>query len=123
MTGKPATIKDVAKLAQVSPATVSNVFSGRKPVNDDLKESVQKAAEQLGYQVDRAASQLRSGRTRIIAVLVPDLTDSFFAAVISRLETQAFEDGYDVIVASSHDNPSAEASRLMDLLSWRPAGV
>lgn len=123
MSGRKPSIREVAALAGVSTATVSNVFSGRKPVNDDLKAKVQRAAASLGYQVDRAASQLRSGRTRIIAVLVPDLTDTFFATIVSRLETQASQRGYDVIVASSHDSRSVESSRLKALLSWRPAGL
>jgi LacI family transcriptional regulator len=119
---KPS-IKEVAALAGVSTATVSNAYSGRKPVNDDLRKRVLKAAETLGYQVDRAASQLRSGRTRIIAVLVPDLTDTFFATIVSNLENKAFEQGYDVIVASSRNERSVESSRLNALLSWRPAGL
>ena len=123
MNSKKPSIKDVAALAGVSTATVSNVFSGRKPVNDDLQTSVQKAARSLGYQVDRAASQLRSGRTRVIAVLVPDLTDTFFATIVTSLETKAYAEGYDVIVASSHNERSVERSRLKALLAWRPAGL
>ncbi|ASY65663.1 Transcriptional regulator, LacI family (plasmid) [Sinorhizobium sojae CCBAU 05684] len=123
MAAKKPSIREVAAYAGVSTATVSNVFSGRKPVNEELKKSVLEAAQHLGYHIDRAASQLRSGRTRIIAVLVPDLTDTFFATIVSRLETQAFAEGYDVIVASSHDDPSVESSRLKALLSWRPAGL
>ena len=122
MGSRKPSIKDVAALAGVSTATVSNVFSGRKPVNDALRDSVQKAAKRLGYQVDRAASQLRSGRTRVIAVLVPDLTDTFFATIVSSLETKAYEQGYDVIVASSRNERSVERSRLRALLAWRPAG-
>lgn len=123
MSRKKPSIKEVAALAGVSTATVSNVFSGRKAVNDELKESVHKAAEKLGYQLDRAASQLRSGRTRVVAVLVPDLTDTFFATIVSRLETLASADGYDVIIASPHNDSSVEASRLQALLSWRPEGL
>lgn len=123
MSRKKPSIKEVAALAGVSIATVSNVFSGRKPVNEDLKESVHKAARELGYQLDRAASQLRSGRTRIIAVIVPDLTDTFFATIVSRLETAASAEGYDVIVASSHNDRAVESSRLKALLAWRPEGL
>jgi LacI family transcriptional regulator len=119
---KPS-IKEVAALAGVSTATVSNVFSGRKPVNDDLRKSVHAAAEALGYQVDRMASQLRSGRTRVIAVLVPDLTDNFFATIVTSLENRAFDEGYDVIVASSRNEPAVESSRLNALMSLRPAGL
>ena len=116
-------IKDVSALAGVSTATVSNVFSGRKPVNAELQERVRQAAEHLGYQPDRAASQLRSGRTRVVAVLVPDLTDTFFATIVTRIEALASSAGYDVIVASSCDDRATEASRLKALLAWRPAGV
>ncbi|WP_156386368.1 LacI family DNA-binding transcriptional regulator [Aureimonas sp. Leaf454] len=116
-------IKDVSALAGVSAATVSNVFSGRKPVNRDLQERVRKAASQLGYLPDRAASQLRSGRTNVVAVLVPDLTDTFFATIVTRFEALAQADGYDVIVASSRDTPAIEASRLEALLAFRPAGM
>lgn len=119
---KPS-IREVAKLAEVSTATVSNVFSGKKPVNDELKERVRLAATQLGYQVDRAASQLRSQRNKVVTVLVPNITDTFFATIVSYLENLAFEHGYDVIVASSHDKEIIEASRIKALMSWRPAGM
>jgi LacI family transcriptional regulator len=117
------TIKDVATLAGVSIATVSNVFSGSKPVNPELRERVERAARELSYHVDRAASQLRSGQAKVIGVLVPDLDDVFFTSLVSRLEVKAQEDGYDVIVASSRDDPALEQSRLRALLGWRPSGL
>ena len=120
---KKPSIKDVALLAGVSAATVSNVYSGRKPVNEDLKNRVRAAAEQLGYQANRAASQLRSQRNNVVAVLVPNLTDTFFAKIISNLENLAFSQGYDVIVASSHDRVEVEESRIKALLRWQPAGM
>lgn len=123
MARKRATIKDVAALAEVSIATVSNVFSGSKPVNPELRERVQRAAREVSYQVDRAASQLRSGQTKVVGVLVPDLDDLFFTSLVSRLEVMAGKDGYDVIVASSRDDFDLEKSRLNALLGWRPSGL
>jgi LacI family transcriptional regulator len=123
MSRKRTTIKDVAAHAGVSIATVSNVFSGNKPVNADLRERVERAARDLSYQVDRAASQLRSGHARIVCVLVPDLDDVFFTSLVSRLEVTARKDGYDVIVASSRDDVELERSRLRALLGWRPSGL
>ena len=120
---KRATLKEVATRAGVSIATVSNVFSGRKPVNADLRAKVEQAAKELSYQVDRAASQLRSGRAQVVGVLVPDLDDTFFTSLVSRLEVMAQKDGYDVIVASSRDDMEIEESRLQTLLGWRPSGV
>jgi LacI family transcriptional regulator len=123
MSAKRITIKDVAARAGVSIATVSNVFSGNKPVNADLQERVQKAALELRYQVDRAASQLRSGQAKVVAVLVPDLDDVFFTSLVSQLEVMAQGDGYDIIVTSSRDDTELEQSRLRALLAWRPSGL
>jgi LacI family transcriptional regulator len=123
MNRKRATLREVANRAGVSIATVSNVFSGRKPVNTDLRAKVEKAAKELSYQVDRAASQLRSGRARVVGVLVPDLDDTFFTSLVSRLEVMAQRDGYDVIVASSRDEREIEESRSQTLLGWRPSGI
>ncbi|MGO4673411.1 LacI family DNA-binding transcriptional regulator [Bosea sp. 2YAB26] len=123
MSSKRVTIKEVAALAGVSIATVSNVFSGNKPVNADLQERVQKAARELSYQVDRAASQLRSGQAKVVGVLVPDLDDVFFTSLVSQLEVMAQADGYDIIVANSRDDIALEQSRLRALLAWRPSGL
>ena len=123
MTRRRSTIKDVAARAGVSIATVSNVFSGSKPVKAELRERVEAAAHALSYQLDRAASQLRSGQARVVGVLVPDLDDVFFTGLISRLEVMARKDGYDVIVASSRDDVELEQSRLRALLGWRPSGL
>ncbi|MGI6852241.1 LacI family DNA-binding transcriptional regulator [Mesorhizobium sp. 1B3] len=123
MDRKRVTIKDVAAKAGVSIATVSNVFSGTKPVNANLRERVEKAARDLSYQMDRAASQLRSGQARVVGVLVPDLDDVFFTSLVSRIEVLAMQDRYDVIVASSRDDTELEQSRLRALLGWRPSGL
>lgn len=123
MSTKRATIRDVATLAGVSTATVSHVVNGTKPVKQAVRERVETAARQLDYQVDRAAAQLRSGQTRVVAILVPDLDDAFFTSLVSRLEVMAGKDGYDVVVASSRDDPAVEQSRLRALLGWRPAGL
>lgn len=123
MATRRVTIKDVAARAGVSIATVSNVFSGNKPVNADLQARVHKAANALSYQVDRAASQLRSGQAKVVGVLVPDLDDVFFTSLVSQLEVMAQKDGYDIIVASSRDDVGLEQSRLRTLLAWRPSGL
>ncbi len=118
-----SSIKDVAERAGVSTATVSNVYTGKKHVNAELEQRVKKAAESLGYSVDRTASQLRSGRNRVIAVLVPELEDLFLNSFVARIEDRATSAGYEVIVSVSRNNPELERSRLSALLAWRPAGI
>ena len=117
------TIRDVARLAGVSPATVSNVLGARKAVDPVLADRVRRAAAELGYRVHRAASQLRSGRAKVVAALVPSLENPFFTSLIAALERCAEGDGYEIIVGSANEQEPIEASRLAALLSWRPAGV
>ena len=116
-------IKEVAKRAGVSAGTVSNVFSGNRAVKPELAQRVRKAATELGYEPDRAASQLRAGKARIVGVLVPDLNNPFFISLIASLEAQARGEGFDIIVASSHEKIDEETARLSALLAWRPAGL
>lgn len=120
---KSVSIKAVAELAGVSTATVSNVYSGKKSVNEDLTKRVRDAGDKLGYKVNRIASQLRSGKNNIIGVLVPDLSDPFFTSIITKLEGLAQSSGYEIIVANSNDNEETERGRLNTLLSWQLAGL
>jgi LacI family transcriptional regulator len=120
---KRATIRDVAARAGVSIATASNVFNGRKTVRPESVLKVEEAARALAYKLDRAASQLRSGRVRVVGMLVPNLNDAFFSALVSHVVTLAEEAGYQVLVASAHDDPGREATRLDALLGWKPSGL
>jgi LacI family transcriptional regulator len=120
---KRVSIKDVAKAADVSTATVSNVFSGKKPVNADLAQKVRAVAKQLDYKVNKVASHLRSGRNSVVCVLVPDLADPFFTAIITEVEHLARIDGFEVIVGNSDDEVEVERSRMEALLAWEPAGA
>lgn len=117
------TIREVAERAGVSIATVSNVLTGRKAVTADLATRVNEAARELNYQVDRAASQLRSGRTQVIGVLVPNFNDTFFTSLVSRIESLAAAEDYQVVVVSAQDDPDIEAARLEALMGWRPSGI
>lgn len=120
---RKATIKNVAERAGVSIATVSNVFTGRKLVTPELTLKVTEAAKALSYQVDRAASQLKSGRTQVIGMLIPNFNDTFFTSLVSRIEQLAALAAYQVIVVSSQDDPGIEAARLDALMGWRPSGI
>jgi LacI family transcriptional regulator len=123
MAKKARSINDVAKLAGVSPATVSNVLTGRKPVSPKLTKKVEAAVKALDYRADPLASMLRSGDAKIVAVLVPDLDNPFFTSIVSAVEQCLGKDSYEVIVASSHDDESIEYSKLKAILAWRPAGL
>lgn len=123
MAEKPSSINDVAKLAGVSPATVSNVLTGRKAVSPELARKVEAAVKALDYRADPLASMLRSGDAKIVAVLVPDLDNPFFTSIVSAVEQCLGKDAYEVIVASSRGDEAVEQSKLKAMLAWRPAGL
>ena len=123
MVEKANSINDVARMAGVSPATVSNVLTGRKPVSPRLAKKVEAAVKALDYRADPRASMLRSGEAKIVAVVVPDLDNPFFTSIVSAIEQCVGQDSYEVIVASSHGEESIERSRLKAILAWRPAGL
>lgn len=120
---RPVTVKDVAARAGVATATVSNVLTGRRQVGAELRERVLAAIEALGYRPNQLASSLRSARSNTIGILVPDLTNPFFAALVHRLEDLAADDGYQILLAGSNEDENREADRLETLLSRQIDGL
>ena len=116
-------IRMVAERAGVSMATVSNVLNGKPSVSPEFAERVKKAVDELGYVVDIGASRLRSHKSLLAGVVVPDLTNPMFAAFVSTLEHLARVDNFDLVVVSTRNNPGEEADRLAAIRTWRPAGV
>ena len=80
------TIKDVAKLANVSPSTVSHTLSGKRPISAATKEKIYSAIETLGYVPSRNASSLRKGTSGIIGCYTVDITESFTSRIIKGIE-------------------------------------
>ena len=83
---KRATIRSVAERAGVSIATVSNVLNGNGRVGTESRRRVLEAVEALAYRRNSLASSLRSRRSRLIGLVIPDITNSFFAAIAYDLE-------------------------------------
>ena len=84
LSSKAITIRDVARRAGVSVATVSNVLNGQKKVRSTSYERVTEAATALNYRADPAAAWLRTGRSRVVAAVTPNLENPFFTSVIAR---------------------------------------
>ena len=116
-------IHDVAARAGVSAGTVSNVLTGRRAVVPRLADRVRAAVAELGYVTDAAASHLRRSQSTVVGVLVPDLTNRFFARFVGLVEGLVRADGYRVLVASSGVDAAMEAAELRALVAWKPAGL
>jgi LacI family transcriptional regulator len=102
------TIHDVAKAAAVSPSTVSRALSRPEIVDPATRERVVRVAEHLGYRPNRAARGLITGRTGNIGLILPDLANPFFPSVVKGIQQQAHEADYQVFVADTDEDPSAE---------------
>lgn len=97
-----ATIRDVAKQAGVSVATVSRVLNGSGPVSDHARQRVEDAATSLQYVPHGAARSLSTRRTTNIGVILPDLYGEFFSQLIRALDTATRTAGYHLLLSSSH---------------------
>jgi len=97
-----ATIRDVARAAGVSVATVSRVLNGSAPVREDTDRQVRTAAQRLNYFPNGAARSLITNRTHTIGVLLPDLHGEFFSEVIRGIDLASRLSGLHLLVSSSH---------------------
>ena len=123
MIEKAHSINDVARMAGVSPATVSNVLTGRKRVSAKLVKKVEAAVKALDYRTDPRASTLRSGRPRLLLSSSPISTIPSSPPSSRQSSNASAPKSYEVIVASSHGEEEDEKSRLKAMLAWRPAGL
>lgn len=94
----PVTMKDVAERAGVSAKTVSNVINGHRYISPSTRVAVMDAVAELGYQVNISARNLRVGRTNMIMLAVPDLTQAYFAEIAARVIHEAGRHGLKVLV-------------------------
>jgi LacI family transcriptional regulator len=117
------TISDVARQAGVSPATVSRVIQGAKNVNPATRERVQCAIEELGYVPSAVAQSLRSKRTRSLALVVSDISNTFWTTVVRGVEDVAQRHGYSVLLCNSDENLSKQDQYLDFLISQQVDGV
>jgi LacI family transcriptional regulator len=117
------TIKDVARVADVSIATVSALLNGTARVSDKLSQRIWAAIESTGYSPHGVARSLRLGRTRSIGLVVGDISNPFFTSLAKTVEARAVEAGYMVIVANSDEEPEKELKLLKLLREQRVAGI
>ncbi len=107
---KRPSIKDVAKLAGVSTATVSHVINGTRYVSDVVTERVNHAMEEIGYVPNLLARSLRSHTTKTIGLIIPDLSNYYYTGVAEGVERSLSEKGYHIVVSNSYEDNETEKS-------------
>ncbi|SNY90704.1 transcriptional regulator, LacI family [Cohaesibacter sp. ES.047] len=120
---KNVTIRDVAKHANVSVGTVSRVLSKNETVKQPLLIRVNHSIEALGYKPNLAARALRANKDQVLGLVLPDITNPFFAQLAKEIELEASRHGLAVILASSFDDPKKEARRVHAILDRAPTGI
>jgi DNA-binding LacI/PurR family transcriptional regulator len=117
-------IRDVARLAGVSPGTASRVLSGSTyPVSERARQRVEEAARALSYVTNSAARALVTGRSEIVGAIVHDITDPFFSVVVRGLQDAAVADGLVVLVGNDDRDAGKLEAYLTMLQSQKPTGV
>src|SRR6202012_1096464 len=116
-------MKQVAKMAGVSLGTVSNVLNGSAYVKDNLRKRVLDVVNSLGYKPSELARGLRRDKTNMIGMIIPDITNPFFPAVVRGAEDLAFSNGYRLILCNTDNDHSKELAHLNELRTFLPAGL
>ena len=114
-------LTDLARLANVSVTTASYVLNGKaqqRRISPATVERVLAVAEQQGFQLDQQAAGLRRGQSRTLGFIVPDLENPSYARLAKLLEQRARQRGYQLLIASSDDEPATER-QVMQLLRSR----
>ncbi len=116
-------IDDVASFARVSPTTVSHTLSGKRVVSPEIQARVRDAMTALNYVPSRAARNLANGRSRLIALIVPDISNDFFGELAKGAEEAAIASQYNVVLCNSGFDHARERLYLETIQSRAVDGI
>ena len=118
-----ATMKEVAKLAGVSVATVSRVLNNKPNVSPELRSKVLGTVKELNYQRNRVARSLRAQRSKIIGLIISDIQNPFFTSLVRAVEDVAYEHQFAVFLCNSDEDVEKEALYVDLMYAEKVAGV
>jgi LacI family transcriptional regulator len=118
-----ANIREVAKRAGVSIATVSHVFNSTRPVSDEVRHRVQQAATELRYYPNFLARSLTTKKTGTVGMVVSHMSNPFFAELIHSVEKTLSAQQYNLMICNTEDNPYKEEEYLHLLMAKRVDGI
>jgi DNA-binding LacI/PurR family transcriptional regulator len=116
-------IKDIAREAGVSTATVSHVINKTKYVSDDTRERVQLAIKKFNYHPNAHAQMLALGKSKIIGLLVSDISNPFYPEIIKSIEAAVFDRGYNLILLNTNYDAARAVEYVHRLIQMKAAGI
>jgi LacI family gluconate utilization system Gnt-I transcriptional repressor len=117
------TMMDVAKLAQVSPSTVSLYLRKPEAVSASAGQEIAKAIGRLGYVPNLVAGGLAAASSKVVSIIVPSIRNAFFAETVSTLQAGLVAEGFQVLLGHSEYGEDQEEALVRTALSWAPAAV
>lgn len=117
------TIKEIAKMLNISVSTVSRALQGSKHISPATTARVKEVAKELGYEPNQTAQFLKSGKTLTLGVILPHLSEAFFSEAISGIEDFASEHNYNVLMGQSHDDIEREIKIVEAMKNHRVDGL
>lgn len=123
MDANKITIHDIAKILNIDSSTVSRALNDSPRVTEKTKKRILAKAQELGYQRNDLASNLRKNKTNTLGVIVPRISRHFFSSAIAGIEETAYKSGYNVIICQSLEQLEREQNSINTLLSNRVDGV
>ena len=121
---KEITIHDVARLARVSPSTVSNLLNGRHDrMRPGTQLRIQQAIDRLGYTPNRLGRQLKTGHARIIGLIVPSVANPFWGGMAQAVEEMALARGYHVLLGNSERDREREVTYAEEMWAQGIRGI
>jgi DNA-binding LacI/PurR family transcriptional regulator len=117
------TIKDLAARLGVANSTVGRALADHPGISDETKSKVRALARELGY-VTHASAQIMRGRpSTLIGLIIPDIENDFYATMAKSLAEECNQEGFQLVLSVTEDNPDTEAQHIRALVSARAAGV
>ncbi len=117
------TIKDIARELGISPSTVSKALKNHPDISESTRKQVSELARKLNYYPNPIALSLRSARSKIIGLIIPEIVHHFFSSVISGIEDVAYDAGYNVMIYQSNESYNREVMACDALVSSRVEGI
>ena len=118
-----ASIRDVARIAGVSPSTVSRVMNGTANVEEEKKQKVLAAIQETGFRPNELARALFKQSSRIIGVIVPNIENPFFNELAKAVEEEAYKNGYKILLCNSNNNTEKELMNIQMLDQMKADGI